>query len=111
MLIILWAISRLLRMISSLFVRFIYKKDHVYLYNGCNDLTIYRVEQVPIFGSPTFTIVHLSTNCGEDDVDDRIVYSRNLKLENYYQVHKYLTKIPYNEYEPIEKKIQNTGQQ
>lgn len=110
-LIILWAISRLWRIISSFFVRFIYKEDQVFLYNGPWNFTLYRVTHVPIFGNPSFNIIHLHTFNGVDEVYDDIQYAWNCIFLEHYQIRRFLQRIPYEEYEPIEKRIQKTEQQ
>ncbi len=99
-------------MLCSLFVRFVYKKDQIYLYNGCFDLTLYRVAHVPLFGSPSFDIIHLHTYNDDDNfVLDDIKYGWSLKFENYYQIYRLFHKIPFTEYEQIEKFIFETENQ
>lgn len=110
--IILWPIVKFWRLLCSLFVRFVYKKDQIFLYNGCFDLTLYRVAHVPLFGSPSFDIIHLHTYNDDDNfVLDDIKYGWSLKFENYYHINRYLHKIPFTEYELIEKFIIETENQ
>lgn len=92
-------------------MRFVYKKDQVYLYNGCWDLSLYRVTHVPLFGSPSFNLIHLSTFREEEEVHEDIRYAWKLMFNGYYQIDRHLQKIPYEEYIPIEKLIIETEEQ
>lgn len=104
--VILYPFIQMIRITGSLLVRFFYRKRQVFLYNGPWGFTLYRVTHVPIIGKPSFNVIHL----GEDEVNDDIRYGWNCKFLNHYQIRRFLQRIPYDEYEPIEKKIQKTEQ-
>lgn len=116
---VLWPIIRLWELIRSLGVHFVYKKDQIFFYNCGDDLTLYRVSHVHLFGSPSFKYIHFDTSTNEEiscfdekHVPYEIHYGWNRKFkQSYYQIHSKLQQFPYSEYEAIEKKILETENQ